>query len=199
MGVPPFKETSLYSQTCLNVWYIWGACRNTGNDSWVKYSFRNEGSPFSKQPSWTPLFQQSLGRTHGMFIPIYFAIFNKNSPYLESKLCWFPSTLSQTPATVVLQNGTLCCPGALECLGFGSISFRMDGQTVNFLVYPWMRVRYQLLPGCEWTRLLRLLRLHRAPSIVRQHQTNIGPLVDQRGGVSIVFFFRWICYFFLPG
>ena len=33
---------------------------------------------------------------------------------------------------------------------------------------------YQLLPGCEWTRLLRLLRLHRAPSIVRQHQTNIG-------------------------
>lgn len=75
--VPPFKETSLYSQTCLNVWYIWGACRNTGNDSWVKYSFRNEGSPFSKQPSWTPLFQQCLGRTHGMFIPIYFAIFNK--------------------------------------------------------------------------------------------------------------------------
>ena len=46
-------------------------------------------------------------------------------------------------------------------------------------------MRYQLVPGCEWVRLLRLLRLlrlHRAPSIVRQHHHNIG----QKGGGWLV-------------
>ena len=61
-----------------------------------------------------------------------------------------------------------------------------------------MKVRYQLVPGCEWVRLLRLLRLlrlHRAPSIVRQHHHNIG----QKGGGWLVGWWGGVMLFFLGG